>query len=116
MTVETGPLKTGTKKEDLDPRRRETEINSVNSTEKPIEKNPTMISNRVMVTKLLYKVSIINLFSNISFLAISKIDPFISVLYGLIKSLDKNIICATRCFRVLFHILRNVNSIQTDYI
>ena len=39
MTVETGPLKTGTKKEDLDPRRRETEINSVNSTEKPIEKN-----------------------------------------------------------------------------
>ena len=42
MTVETGPLKTGTKKEDLDPRRRETEINSVNSTEKPIGKNPTM--------------------------------------------------------------------------
>ena len=42
MTVETGPLKTGTKKEDLDPRRRETEINSVNSTEKPIEKNPNM--------------------------------------------------------------------------
>ena len=72
--------------------------------------------NRKMVTKLLYKVSIINLFSNNSFFAISKIDRFISVLYGLIKSLDKNITCPTKCFYVLFHILCNVNSIQTDYI